>query len=128
MRSLSLAAAALSVMDLKGCEAQASPMVAISAHGIRRGRRTLGFTEQELAAKAGRSLSYVRLLQAGFTPRGSSVVPLIADALLLPRPPRRNEEDAANGLLKPLTTGSNSKASSILAQVQEDATRASRAG
>jgi transcriptional regulator with XRE-family HTH domain len=42
----------------------------------------IGLTQQQLAAAADCSLSYVRLLESGFAPASSDVLPRIAAALV----------------------------------------------
>jgi transcriptional regulator with XRE-family HTH domain len=49
--------------------------------GIRSQRRHAGLTQQQLAEIVGCSMSYVRLLEAGFTPSEGEVLPRIERAL-----------------------------------------------
>ena len=67
--------------------------------GLRARREAAGATQQQLAEMAGCSISYVRLLEAGFTPtRGSDVMPRLMAALenfAAPAPPEGGESEAA---------------------------------
>lgn len=58
---------------------------------LRAARRAAGLTQQTLAERAGCSISYVRLIEQGFAPTSSDVLPRIADALT-----KENEARAAN--------------------------------
>ncbi len=74
----------------------------MSANGIRAARRHAGLTQQGLASAADCSLSYVRLLEAGFKPAHSDVLPRVARALGL-LPPNKVEARADNADLEKST-------------------------
>ena len=52
-----------------------------TANGIREARRHAGLSQQQLAQAAGCSAGYIRLLERGFDPRFSDVVPRVLEAL-----------------------------------------------
>lgn len=49
--------------------------------GLREQRRAAGLSQQDLAQRAGCSISYVRVLEQGFAPDRSDVLPRILNAL-----------------------------------------------
>jgi transcriptional regulator with XRE-family HTH domain len=56
---------------------------------LRQLRRTAGLTQQQVAFKADCSLSYIRLLEQGFLPEHSDVLPRVLRALELPHDEER---------------------------------------
>ncbi|MGC9221763.1 MAG: helix-turn-helix domain-containing protein [Solirubrobacteraceae bacterium] len=52
-----------------------------STDGIRGARQSLGMTQEALAESVGCSVDYVRLLERGYVPRFSDVLPRLLDRL-----------------------------------------------
>jgi len=48
---------------------------------IRKARKSAGLTQQQLASLAGCSMAYIRVIEAGYTPAQSEVLPRVLAAL-----------------------------------------------
>lgn len=53
----------------------------VATTDLRAARRAAGLSQQELAQRAGCSIAYLRLLERGFAPDRSTVLPRIVHAL-----------------------------------------------
>ena len=68
-------------------------------------RRAAGLSQQQLALRADCSVSYFRMLEQGFAPERSNVVPRVLRALNDEDPGRHPRASAKNGDAAPHPTG-----------------------